>query len=96
MITRVLLDGDYVDAALINPKEHVFLGMFRPAINPMANPTTDILCSCDQILRYRGQEHEHYLKGCFDVPQYATAATKQISNKGTPSAYDDGTVKKEK
>ena len=72
MTTYAILNGVHVDASLINPKEHVFLGMFRPAINPFANPTCDILCRCGEMLRYKGQEREHYLKGCFDVPQYGT------------------------
>ena len=139
MTTYAILNGVHVYASLINPKEHLFLGMYRPAANPLTDVSCDVLCRCGEMLRYRGQEREHYLKGCYDLPQYATipkqascsqyagyclichailkfddlpfecsrspcgmpgyfAASKpyDLLKKGTPSAHDDGTVKKEK
>ena len=77
-MSHVLLDGTFVDPTTIDPKLHRFIGMFRPAVNPFANPTCDILCVCGATLRYRGQEDEHYRKGCFDSPQYISIE-KEIS-----------------
>ena len=67
---KVLLDGKKVDPSNIDPEKHRYLGMFRPATNPIANPTSYIYCNCGQILKYRGEETQHYIKGCFDIPQY--------------------------
>ena len=71
-IPMVLLDGKFVAAESIDPAKHRYLGMFRPAINPIANPRTDVYCTCGQILKMRGEETEHYQKGCYDSPQYVT------------------------
>ena len=71
MTSFVYLDGKRVDPNTIDPLMHRFLGMFRPARNPFENPNCDILCTCGDMLRYRGQEIEHYKRGCYDVPQYA-------------------------
>ncbi len=77
--TYVLLDGERVEASVIDPKLHIYLGMFRPAVNPISEPTCDVHCACGEILRHRGQEREHYLlKGCFDLPQYATAHQQKV------------------
>jgi len=66
----VLLNGNYVQPEVVDPTKHRYVGMFRPPVNPVINPTTDILCRCGEILKYRGQEVEHYRRGCYDVPQY--------------------------
>lgn len=68
----VYLDGLLTEEDKINPKEHKFIGMWRPPINPHKEPTGYIQCTCGHILQYRGQEIEHYNKGCYDVPQYVT------------------------
>ena len=71
MTSFVYLDGKLVDPGVIDPVKHRFLGMFRPARNPWENADCDIFCACGEILKYRGQEIEHYKRGCYDVPQYA-------------------------
>ena len=76
-MSDVYLDGKAVPALEITPERHRFLGMFRPAENPMANPKTDIPCTCGEILKYRGLEIQHYRKGCYDVPQYVTIGKRQ-------------------
>jgi hypothetical protein len=65
-----LLNGKFVDASVIDPAKHKFIGTFRPATNPMADPHGYILCSCGEILQVRGQEVEHYRRGCCDELQY--------------------------
>ena len=70
MKTFVLLNGKFVSPEEIDPSKHRYVGMFRPAENPYKNSTCDILCTCGEFLRYRGQETEHYKKGCYDTAQY--------------------------
>ena len=69
-MTMVLLNGKLVESSEIDPAKHRFIGRFRPAENPMANPRADILCTCGQILRFVGMETEHYNRGCYDLNQY--------------------------
>ena len=70
--SKVLLDGEYVNSDQVTPDKARYLGMWRPPVNPISDPKCDVLCTCGEILRYRGQENDHYNRGCFDVPQYVT------------------------
>lgn len=75
----VLLDGKIVGVAEITPEKHRFIGMWRPPVNPINNPKCDVMCLCGEIMRFRGQEVEHYKRGCFDMPQYATIAQNRLT-----------------
>ena len=66
----ILLNGLYVENSDIDPAKHKFIGRFRPAVNPMANPTGYIACLCGNILKVRGEEITHYNNGCCDINQY--------------------------
>ena len=72
MINTILIDGEPRPDSELNPAKHRYLGMFRPSPNPMQNPSAYILCRCGETLKYLGQEREHYLRGCCDIPQYVT------------------------
>jgi hypothetical protein len=66
-----LLNGQFVDDAEITPAKHKFVGMFRPAENPlMAHGCYFVICPCGDTLKYVHESREHYLKGCLDTPQY--------------------------
>lgn len=70
MMTIAILDGKEVNAEIINAEQHRYTGMWHPPVNPIANPTCDILCNCGEMLKYVGEEVVHYKRGCFDVPEY--------------------------
>ena len=72
MINTILIDGEIRTETELNPAKHRYLGMFRPSPNPMQNPRGYILCKCGEVLQYRGQEYDHYIRGCCDIPQYVT------------------------
>jgi len=65
MENRVYLDGILVYVEKINPKEHRFLGMFRPAQQSQ-------LCPICGLLQTTLQVHNCYTNGHFDIPQYQT------------------------
>jgi hypothetical protein len=71
-MTFVYLDGNLVKPEEISPKKHRYLGSFRPPINPSEGCKTYFLCSCGQTLKYVNEGQEHYKRGCFDIPQYAS------------------------
>lgn len=66
----VYLNGKLVQPEEIDPAKHKYIGRFRPAYNPITDPQSDVLCRCGEILRYVGEEREHYNRGCYDVNQY--------------------------
>ncbi len=69
-LRAVILNGKFVQPEEVDPAKHKFIGLFRPATNPILNPDTDVLCRCGRILRFVGEEQEHYAKGCWDREQY--------------------------
>jgi hypothetical protein len=71
MTIYVLLNGKNVPASEIDPSKHRYIGMFRPAENPFARASGNVLCPCGQILMYQESLHEHFRGGCFDTQQYA-------------------------
>ena len=75
-MSSVMLDGKLVNHAFVTPDKATFIGMWRPPVNPFSNPTCDILCNCGNVLKYSGEEREHYLRGCFDVPHYISRKDK--------------------
>jgi hypothetical protein len=65
---RVLLDGEYVDSSTINPKEHKYIGLFRPP-----EPTDSIFCPCGSYLGNMPPViYQHWQMGHMDSPQYIT------------------------
>lgn len=66
----VYLNGKRVSPDTIDPGKHKFIGMFRPAVDPTTTTDCAIICSCGQTLWLVNEGREHYLKGCYDVPQY--------------------------
>lgn len=66
------LDGEFVDDDLISPKLHKFIGMFRQPNPPDVGQCDYFLCACGERLSVRGQEREHWHRGCFDSAQYVT------------------------
>jgi hypothetical protein len=76
---QVLLDGRMVAADSVTPERARFVGMWRPPVNPMADPGGDVLCTCGETLRFRGQETAHYVKGCYDTPQYVGLSQRSAS-----------------
>lgn len=78
MQSSAMLDGEYVDSKQIDPKKHRYVGMFRPPSDPCLSGGVAgyIICGCGLTLQNVGQSREHYLRGCFDVPQYQTIKEK--------------------
>ena len=70
----IILDGEYIEPSKVNPKEHKFIGTFRPPMwnGATLNPGYSVICACGMSLYSGLAAHEHYLRGCFDVPQYVT------------------------
>lgn len=66
---EVLLDGEYVNASVINPKLHKFIGLFRRPQPP--NGVGYVLCGCGEILQ-SPEVHTHWMYGHMDFPQYIT------------------------
>lgn len=75
-----LLDGKHVGAAAIDPAQHRFLGMFRPADVVPAGNYGLLLCPCGSHLSTNEQIREHWRSGCRDVPQYVTIDEKTNVN----------------
>lgn len=72
----VLLNGKFVNDSEIDPGKHKFIGMFRYPSPP--NPKgANLSCPCGQILKYVGQEREHWQYGHFDIPQYVDISEKE-------------------
>lgn len=73
MTEQVLLNGQYVDAATIDPARHRYLGMFRPATNGLLHHSADVvICPCGASLWTVQDGRQHYKDGCLDSPQYVT------------------------
>lgn len=71
-IEFVLLDGKKVFATEIDPAKHRYIGMFRPATNPFANATANVMCTCGEILQSNPATVRHYKQGCYDLNQYVS------------------------
>ena len=67
----VILDGNEVEEADIDPDKQRFLGMFRPP-----SPPETRFCPCGESFQIMGEDFSHWQKGHFDVPQYATIDSK--------------------
>ena len=65
-----VLNGKRVSDDEINPTKHRFIGMFRAPAPPKIPQCYIFLCSCGTSLRSVGEEHSHWLRGCFDQAQY--------------------------
>jgi len=65
-----LLKGSLVPLEAIDPAKHRYIGMWRPAVSPTDGCRGVFLCTCGQTLYTHEQGREHYLRGCFDIPQY--------------------------
>jgi hypothetical protein len=80
---NVYLDGVSVSPTAIDPTLHQYIGMFRPAADPIAalehrNALLPIdqradafVCACGEHLWFK-DNGKHWKAGCFDVPQYRT------------------------
>lgn len=69
----VLLNGLPSPPEFIDAAAHRYIGMFRPAVNPLECDTPAyVICPCGQTLKFQHELREHYLRGCCDVPQYVT------------------------
>lgn len=74
-VSTVLLNGKYVAAEEIDPARHRYLGMFRPAANPLlGHRTAIVVCPLGHHLQYTEQLLTHYRDGCCDIPQYVDIA----------------------
>lgn len=70
-MSRALLDGKYVPAEAIDPTQHRFIGLFRPAQNPLIpDRPAFVICPCGMTLQTMDDVLDHYRKGCCDVPQF--------------------------
>jgi hypothetical protein len=83
MNDMALLNGEFVDDNIINPKYHKYIGSFRepqPPIFKSNTPHAIILCNCGAHLHYVESIRDHWQKGCFDVPQYVMIKNKEKKN----------------
>ena len=71
MSSQVLLNGEMVDGITIDPRKHLFMGMFREPGPPISNGTWDFYqCSCGLALWSVRVCAEHWRLGHMDIPQY--------------------------
>lgn len=75
-VTHIRLDGGIVSIQVLDPNKHEFFGMYRPPMPRLSrvgpNENTPVIgeCPCGAMLFDNDQIREHWMKGCFDIPQY--------------------------
>jgi hypothetical protein len=68
-----MLNGKVVEASIIDPAKHTFIGNFRSPEPPCSDPTKAYgiyLCSCGHALEMREDIRKHWYEGHMDIPQY--------------------------
>jgi hypothetical protein len=75
----VLLNGEYVDKAMIDPAKHKFIGVFRPLSYPKSDGTWGVWeCSCGHNLQVAEACHAHWMLGHMDIPHYVDIYPKRL------------------
>jgi hypothetical protein len=78
-MNKVLLNGKFVDATLIDANKHKFIGLFRTSTQPdtsYKNENNEIVfadiyaCPCGQHLWTTNGIFSHWQLGHMDIPQY--------------------------
>jgi hypothetical protein len=78
-MNKVLLNGKFVEANIIDTNKHKFIGLFRTPAQPETiyydennvKQQTDVyLCPCGQMLWTTNGIFDHWRHGHMDIPQY--------------------------
>ena len=78
----VIIDGQELPDSALDPKQHRFIGMFRPATYPVSDGNWDVyVCSCGAHLWSVEQCQDHWLKGHMDLPQYLSIENTKMGPK---------------
>ena len=83
--SQVYIDGNIYPSNVIDPKIHIFIGMFRSPFPPNTEYLDEetgeikragyIACPCGHMLGYVEAVRDHWQLGHFDIPQYMHEST---------------------
>ena len=78
MIPQVYCDGVLVDAVMIAPALHSFIGMFREPTSPYPKMGAGVYhCPCGNYLDVVDAVFTHWQAGHWDIPQYRSLSTQE-------------------